>query len=353
MLELNYVPLVEIIRGEMVESVHYGSYCVVDQAGKLLAQAGDPNLVSYPRSALKPFQALPFLEQGGAEFYQLSCEEIAMMCASHAGTAAHCNLLAGMHKKIGITAAELACGVHWPYDAAARDEMKLAGKTPTELNHNCSGKHSGMLAFARMKGFPTEDYLEMTHPVQLTIREVIAAMAGMDPNEMPVGIDGCSAPVFGLPMAKMAWMVAKLADPAGLPNARRAACQKITSAMMAHPLMVAGPGQFDTDLMTVAGGKVFSKGGAEGYLIIGVMPGVLAEGSPGIGLVIKISDGDAHGRARACVGLTILQALGVLDAHDLDQLKAFGNVPIKNWRGLVVGEVRPVFPCPDNSAMWV
>lgn len=344
-----YVPLVEVTRGEMVESVHYGAFSVVDREGHLLASAGDPDFVAYPRSALKPLQVLAFIEAGGDSFFDFTGEDIAIMCASHAGTDAHSAVLQGMQQKIGITDAALACGTHWPYDAETRDAMKLAGQTPTTLNHNCSGKHSGMLAFARMIGASTENYLDLSHPVQIAIRETIAELVAMAPNQMPVGIDGCSAPVYGIPMLNMAWAVAKMADPGGLAHARATACRKITAAMMAHPLMVAGPGQFDTDLMTEAGGKVFCKGGAEGYLIMGVMPGVLAEGSHGIGIAIKIADGDALGRARSAVGLTILQALGVLDEAALADLQAYGNKPLKNWRGLRVGAVRASFDYPDFS----
>lgn len=343
----NYVPLVEVTRGEIVESVHYGAFCVADHEGRLLAQGGDPELITYPRSSLKPFQALPLIEQGGSAFFGFSVEEIAIMCASHAGTAFHQSVLAGMHQKIGITEADLACGVHWPYDAETREAMKLAGQNPTPLHHNCSGKHTGMLAHAILRGLSTQDYLDLQHPVQVTIRECLAEMVGIEPGEMPAGLDGCTAPIYGVPMAKMAQGVAKMAEPSGLGKARAAACQTITHAMMANPVLVAGPGQLDTDLMTVAGGKVFSKGGAEGYHIIGVMPGVIDASSPGIGIAIKISDGDSRGRARSSVSLTLLAALGVLDEDDLARLDTYGNIPVTNWRKFQVGEVRSVFSLPD------
>ncbi|MFU8826790.1 MAG: asparaginase [Brevefilum sp.] len=351
MQAFNHVPLVEVTRGEIVESVHYGAFCVVDREGRLLASAGDPDWLTYPRSSLKPLQALPFIEHGGAQAFGLSEEEIAILCASHAGTAQHVAVLQSMHEKIGLAAADLACGVHWPYDTKTREAMKLAGQEPTELNHNCSGKHTGMLAFARLRGYPTQNYLDLDHPVQVAIREILGEMAGLDPQQMPVGIDGCSAPVYGISMRKMAQAVAKLADPTQLATQRSEACRRITAAMMSFPFMVAGPDQFDTDLMTAAGDKVFSKSGAEGYLILGVMPGVIGDNSPGVGIAIKISDGDARGRARASVGLTLLMAMGVLTQGELDQLDAYGNVTIKNWRELPVGEVHPVFERPDFMKM--
>jgi L-asparaginase II len=349
MEHVEHIPLVEVTRGGIVESIHYGAFCVVDRGGKVLAQAGDPELMTYPRSSLKPFQVLPLLEQGGVAAYGLSTEEIAIMCASHAGTALHQSVLEGLHRKIGITEADLACGIHWPSDAETRTAMKLAGLAPTQLHHNCSGKHSGMLAAALMLGVSKEAYLDPGHPVQVSIRKTVAEMVDMDSEEMPLGTDGCSAPVYAIPLRKMAHAVAKMADPAGLGQVRAAACRIITSAMMTSPIMVAGPHQFDSELMIVGGGKLFSKGGAEGYQIIGVMPGVIAEGSHGIGVAIKIADGDPHGRARSSVSLTILSALGILNDQDLARLGAYGNVPVKNWRGLVVGEVRPAFSWVDLS----
>jgi L-asparaginase II len=343
MQEWDCTPLVEVTRGEIVESTHYGAFAAAYPDGRLLAWAGNTNLVTYPRSSMKPFQVLPFIERGGADRFRFSGQEIAIMCASHAGTDQHVQVLEGMHKKIGISEDDLACGVHWPSDAETRSAMQKAGIEPTPFRHNCSGKHTGMLAHARMRGIETKGYLDPRHPVQVSIRETLAEMVEMEPNAMPIGIDGCSAPVYGIPLHRMAHGVAKLADPKGLNENRAEACRTITAAMMAHPLMIAGPGKFDTLLMTVAAGKLFSKGGAEGYQIIGIMPGVIQKDSPGLGIAIKISDGDPRSRARTAVALKILYDLGVLDDGDLGELAPFGSVPVKNWRGTAVGEIRCVF----------
>jgi len=345
------VPLVEVTRGEIVESIHFGAFVIADPMGRILASQGNSDLMTYPRSSMKPFQALPFIERGGAEVFDFTEQEVAIMCASHAGTDLHRTVLKKMHEKIGISEEDLACGVHWPGDADTRDRMKVAGEKLTPLHHNCSGKHTGMLAHACLRELEKKDYLDPQHPVQVTIRETLGEMVGMMPDEMPLGLDGCSAPVYGIPLLNMAQAVAKLADPAGLEDGRAEACRKITAAMMAHPVMVAGPEKFDTDLMTVADGRVFCKGGAEGYQIIGVMPGVLGEASPGLGIGIKISDGDPNGRARTSVSLTILESLGVLTRVDLDALESYGNVQVRNWRKLIVGEVRPAFTL-DPLKAW-
>lgn len=343
MKSLDCAPLVEVTRGEVVESIHYGAFAVVDSQGKVLGHKGNPLLMTYPRSSMKPFQVLPFIERNGAEAYDLTEQEIAIMCASHAGTDLHRDVLLGIHQKIGLSESDLACGVHWPGDAETRNAMIKAGKEPTALRHNCSGKHTGMLAHACLRDLQKKGYLDPQHPVQITIRETLVEMVGMNPDEMPLGIDGCSAPVYGIPLQNMAHAVALMAEPLNLNQDRQLACHKISAAMMAHPMMVAGPGKFDTELMTVAKGKVFCKTGAEGYYVVGVMPGSIGQNSPGVGIAIKISDGDHTGRARASVTLTILSALGVLIEEDIENLASFGNVLVKNWRELVVGEIRPAF----------
>ena len=337
------VPLVEVTRGNIVESIHFGAFCIVDSQGKELGCAGKPELMTYPRSSMKPFQALAFIERGGDSAYNLTDQEIAIMCASHAGTDLHVAVLKKMQEKIGISEADLACGSAWPHDAQTRLRMKKQGEKPSPIRHNCSGKHTGMMSHDSLRKLDKENYIDPNHPIQVIIRQVLGELVGLHPAEMPLGIDGCSAPVYGIPLRNMAQAVANLADPVNLDPKRCEACRKITTAMMNNPVMIAGKGMFDTELMSLVPGKVFSKGGAEGYQIVGVMPGVIEDGSPGIGIAVKIADGEHGFRARSSVILTILLALGVLSEKDLKHMTAFGNIPIYNARKLTVGQVRPVF----------
>ena len=260
-----YEAVVELTRGGIVECVHFGAMAVVDSAGNLLASLGDPKLVTFPRSSMKPLQAIPFLEDGGPEHFGLSEEEIAILCASHHGTDEHVRVLRSIHAKVGLQESDLQCGVHWPSDKATALAMRERGEEPTPYRQNCSGKHSGMLAQALLHDYSKDNYLSMENPLQQRILKTVAEMCETKPKEMPIGIDGCSAPVFAMPLYNFALAMARLADPENLGKERAAACRKITHAMMAYPEMVAGPGALDTALMHVMQGKAAVKGGAEGY----------------------------------------------------------------------------------------
>ena len=201
-----------------------------------------------------------------------------------------------------------------------------------------------MLAFARQQGWSTADYLDFTHPVQQQILRAFAAMTGLPETDIALGIDGCSAPNFAVPLFNAALAYARLIDPAGLSPLRAAACEAITSAICTHPEMVGGPGRFDTTLMAITGGRILAKGGAEGYQSLGLRPGALGPGKPGVGIAVKISDGDEPGRARPAVVLEILRQLGVLSEAELEALAAYGpSRPVQNWRKLAVGIARPSF----------
>lgn len=339
-----FVPLMEFTRGSTVETVQFGALAVTDAAGNLVASCGDPQTVTFLRSTAKPFQLLPFIEAGGPQHFQFTQQEIALMCASHSGTDQHYAVISHLQQIAGIKESDLMCGVHPPGHKKTAEAILLRGETPTANRHNCSGKHSGMLAFARMNGEPLESYLELHHPVQQRILKTFAEMCGLPIQSVLLGTDGCSAPNFAVPLQNAAWAWAQLADPAELPAGRANAIHTIVQSMIAHPDMVGGPERFDTLLMQTAAGRVVAKGGAEGYQGIGLLPNALHPGSPALGIAIKISDGDGYGRAVSAVALEVLRQLGLFTPVPLEALAAFGPIkPITNWRKLIVGEMRPVF----------
>jgi L-asparaginase II len=355
----NHVPLLEVTRGSIVESIHYGSLVISDNTGKVIAGAGDPDAVVFLRSSSKPFQVLPLVELGGMEKFGLTDRELAVMCASHNGTDEHVKVVSGIQQKLGVSAADLLCGTHTPGDPVTAERMFLQGEANSPLRHNCSGKHTSMLAQCLLQGFPTEDYINPSHPVQKRIIQTFSEMCGVPVGEIVLGTDGCSAPVFAIPLRAAAYAFARLADPSAFPEPRRSALQRIFTAMTSHPDMVAGPGSFDTELMTVGIGSILTKGGAEGYQAVAVLPGASGEGSPGYGITLKISDGDlaqrdrsvpvahiAHdggGRARTTVTVELLRQLGALKEDQLEQLKDYLPRPVYNWRRIEVGEIRPCF----------
>lgn len=345
-----YQPIFELTRGQIVESVHFGAFVVVDSHGRLLASLGDPQTVTFLRSSAKPFQALPFIERGGGQKFGLTPKEIALMCASHSGTDEHVETIKAMQAKIGIDLSDLQCGMHDPLHQATRDAMLLRGEKTNPYRHNCSGKHTGMLAHARLRDLPLTDYLDFHHPVQETILQTFAEMCDIPLEKVELGIDGCSAPNFAVPLYNAAYGFARLCDPFALTAERAAACRTITAAMIAHPEMVAGPERFDTALMRAGAGKIVVKGGAEGYQAVGVLPGVLGANSPGLGLALKVSDGDTNDRARAGATLSILRSLGVLDESQLAELASFGpEKQLSNFRELHIGESRPAFAWSDTQ----
>ncbi len=340
-----FEPLVELTRGPLVESLHIGALAVVDSAGRLLASVGDPQYTTYLRSSSKPLQALPLLELGGAQAFNLSEAEIALTCASHTGTDLHFNVVTALQARIGLAESDLLCGTEPVTDEPTRDALIQRGEKPTPNRHDCSGKHTGFLALALLNGFSKQDYINPRHPLQQLVIKTFAQMIDYPLDKIVVGIDGCSVPVFGVPLYNAALGFARLCDPSGLALERAAACRQVTHAMTAQPIMVAGPGRFDSVAMELGQGKFISKGGAEGYQVVGILPGAIAPGSPSIGIAIKIADGDRIGRAKPIVATEILRKLGLLSEEqirtDLAQLAAR---PVTNWRNLEVGQMRPVFP---------
>jgi L-asparaginase II len=356
MLPINYSPLIEVTRGRIVESTHFGAYAIVDSMGKLIASQGDPGLCTFLRSSAKPFQALPLVERGGVEKFHLVERELALICASHSGTDEHLSVINGLQRKIGIQESQLLCGTHPVSDEPTAQAMLLRGEQTRINRHNCSGKHTGMLAHAKMRELTLDDYIKPDHPIQKTMLDAFSKMCNMEPEKVHTGIDGCSVPTFAVSIRQAAYAVARLCDPSRLETTRAEACVKITHAMTMNPDMVAGPGRFDTDLMIIGEGLILSKAGAEGYQIVGLLPGALGAGSLGIGIALKISDGDLGGhirptfpgistdsRARPIVILSILKKLGALKSIQMEKLAGYDARIICNWQKIPVGEYRTTF----------
>jgi len=330
--------LVEVWRGGRVESEHRGAIAVVDAQGKLLAHIGDVELTSYLRSSAKPFQLLPLIESGAADRFGFTDRELAVIAGSHSGEPRHVEAVQSILNKIGLSESELQCGAHVPFNPDAAKALRAAQREPTPLYNNCSGKHSGMLAQAVDRGLSTHDYLDPRHPVQITIRQRLADLAGLSYDEVGIGVDGCSAPCFAVPLKAAARAFAQLAD------AQDNALARVARVMVQYPEMVAGEGRLDTDLMRAANGDaaystLFSKGGAEGFHGIGVFA---RDTRSAFGIAWKIGDGDGKRGGHPAV-IEALRQLGLLDEAALAALRSYHAWPVTNHRGLEVGEVHANF----------
>jgi L-asparaginase II len=316
--------LVEVVRGGEVESVHRGAACVVDTAGRVLHRWGDIDHPVCPRSAVKPFQAIPLVESGAADAAKLGLEELSLACASHAGEPAHVTRVSAWLDRIRCTPADLECGTHLPTNSEAAETLLRAGQAPCTLHHNCSGKHTGFLTLARHAGWPTGGYTEASHPVQRGAIEALARMAGCDPAGWPVVRDGCSAANVFLPLHALARAWAHLGT--------TAATTRLITAMKAHPVLMSGHGQPCATMIGALKGHAVVKTGAEG-----VYAAVLPERS--LGIAVKIDDG--AGRASVIAMAAILTWLDAFTPESVDTTHMLRTPPVKAAAGAVTGHLRP------------
>lgn len=330
-----FAPIARVVRGDRDESWHLGVAAVVTPEGRRVAHLGDPGAGTFVRSAAKPFQAMALLVAGGEAEYGLSDADVALVCASHGGTPAHAERAAALLARGGFSQADLACGAHPPLDAGAAEALRQAGREPTPLHNNCSGKHAGMLLATRLLGLPADGYLDPEHPLQRANLERIARLCRLPETEIAVAVDGCSAPTYHLSVEAAARGYAALADPAaaGLADAERSAAGRAIEAMAAAPEMVAGPGRFTTRLIEATGGRVVGKEGAEGFYAVAV------RGPAALGVALKVADGGE--RCRDGVVLDLLRLAGCLSAEELSRLKPFHAPERRNHRGKLVGRVVP------------
>lgn len=343
---------IEQLRGNTVESRHRVSAAVTDAEGRLIAYCGDPNLVTFMRSAAKPFQAIPLIEDGAAERFGVTSQEIALACASHNSEPYQVELVGAFLNRIGLSEGDLACGPHRPLsaelalvDADGATDLGLSSKTATRtsqtassgtsaqpqssprsrLASNCSGKHAAMLALAKHHGWPTAGYHVADHPVQERCRQTVARWAAVAKESMGEAVDGCGVVTFALPLSRMALTYAKLA------SSNEPAAGTIVRAITSHPDLIGGRGRSCTALMQRYPGRVLAKVGAEGVYGAALL-------DRGIGIALKVEDG--HNWAAVVALLVVLDQLG-LDPSPRDLLPEFARITIRNTRGEIVGHLQP------------
>lgn len=330
------VELVHITRGGVVDCVHRGHLVVVDHAGEVRFAAGDTDAVAYLRSCAKPFQALAVIRSGAADLFAFTPEELAVMAGSHNGTTEHTHIVEGILEKIGAGKEALLCGVGAPISRSAYESLLLSGQRPSVLQHNCSGKHSGMLAACRAQGWDMATYLQADHPLQQMILQITAELAGMNADDIVLALDGCGVPTFGLPMRSIALLFARLGTTA---LDESSDLGYIARVMQQHPLLFSGEGRVDASIVRATNGRLVAKDGAEGLLGIGVP-------DHDAGIALKISDGNQ--RAHIPAAAALMRGMGCISQDEADTLEKLMPSVVRNNHGQPAGEMRAVFSMSNS-----
>lgn len=326
--------LVETIRTNLIENTHLGSIAIVRSDGSVLHELGCTERLTYFHSSAKPIQGIAALETGIVEEFGLDLREIAVIVSSHSGESEHINVLKGLIGKIGVDENVMECGIAEPVNKEVLKVLYSEGLPISKLYCNCSGKHLGMIAASKVRGFPIEDYHKPDHPVQKLVRRVIAEFCAVNPENIAEGIDGCSVPVFAVPLKNMALAYANLCNLDFLGGRYKKSQNYVVSAMNMYPEMVAGKRRIDTELMKRFGSRMIVKIGAEGVFCAGI-PG------KALGIALKIEDGAARAVGPAII--EVLVQLRIIERGEAEGLMEFWYPPLLNNKGEVVGETRPVF----------
>lgn len=321
--------LVEVTRGNRVESRHRGAVAVVDSGGAIAFSLGDIEAATFPRSACKAMQALPLVESGAADGYGFGNREIAFACASHSGEPAHVELAASMLKAAGRGEDTLECGAHWSFQQNVLLDQARSLDRPGQLHNNCSGKHAGFICACCHSGRDPKGYVAYDHPLQAEIRDAMSSLTGTRLTRDNAGVDGCSIPTYCVPLKGLAHGFAKMASGAGLGQLRAKASKRIIDACMAEPFYVAGTGRTCTRLMEIAPGRIFAKTGAEGVFCAAIP-------ERGFGIAVKCDDGASRAADSIIAGILARY----FDDDIRAKLTGIANYSMRNWNGITVGEVR-------------
>ncbi|OMF62162.1 L-asparaginase [Paenibacillus sp. FSL R5-0490] len=324
-----------VYRGTFMESTHNIHVAVVNGKGEVLYSYGDPGRLTFPRSSMKPFQAVAVVETGAADQYQYEEADLSLICASHSGEHFHRRRVMSILGRTHLEEEALQCGTHIPRDMESYNELIRSGGELTPVFSNCSGKHSGMLTAVVHMGEDVDSYREVTHPHQQRILDVIEEVCGYPKDQIEISVDGCGVPVHRLPLKHAAMGFARLAQPfAWSEGERPRALERIRKAMTKHPEMVGGTDRFDTDLMKAFNGRIAAKAGAEGVQCLGDV-------ETGLGIAIKVEDGSA--RAVSVATMEVLKQLGIGDEHIYQQLSEYVNAPVLNARKDRIGHIEANF----------
>lgn len=324
--------LVEVTRGNRVESRHRGSVVVVDTEGGTVVEIGDADRPVFPRSCIKAIQALPLVESGAADAFGLGDAELALACASHSGEPAHVSGAAEMLARVGLDETALECGAHWPGSQEAMLELARSGGAPSQLHNNCSGKHAGFLCTCNHLGLAHRGYVDYSHRYQAMLRGTMEEVTGAIHDEGNVGIDGCAIPTYAIPLRALALGFARMGSGLGMGVERMKAARRLLAACMAEPFFMSGTGTMDLALIEAGEGRIFVKTGAEA-VYVAALPTL------GLGVAVKCDDGGT--RASEAIVAEVLAGLFSGDHALSVRLRELARPAVKNRKGVAVGQVRP------------
>lgn len=322
--------LVEVYRNQVLESFHRGVICIVNQKNEVVFSVGDVHQICYPRSAMKLLQVIPLLVHGGIERFNFTLEEIAVMCGSHNAEADHLRVVNSILQKVGLTPADLNCGPQYPSSKKDANALIKADLKPQHIHNNCSGKHAGMLATCMLMNWPIADYINPNHPLQQAIKEVCAILYEYPTQNMVTALDGCSAPIFSVPVINQAIAYKNLVSHTHLPLHIQQACKIIVDAVSKFPFMVAGSKRYCTDMMQITAPQIIGKTGAEGIFCMTFTEQKL-------GVCIKVDDGKMLPQYN--VAQAIVQASNLFTDDELAPLNHHLKADITNFNKLITGAI--------------
>lgn len=335
-----HTPVAAVLRGGLVESLHLGCIAIADTTGPIFA-AGDSTLPIFWRSTAKLHQALAFVAAGGANEFSLSQEELAIICASHNGEPRQVELVRSIFRKLSASPDLLRCGAQEPFNLKAAHELFCRGEKPSPLHNCCSGNHSGLIGLSKVLGAELPSYDRPEHPAQRAALKVVARFAGLEPEEIALGTDGCGIPTYSTSLERLALAYARLLHlPKSWPAEWATSATLIAKAIGAHPTLISGAGDFDAEFNRIFGGSAVCKTGAEALCAASFYPS--AQWPNGLGLAIKIADGLGT-RGRNVAFVACLEQLEIGTAEQRAALREAVAHDVTTRTGEVVGEIVPVF----------
>ncbi len=327
---MNFEKKVSVYRGDIEESIHFGAAAVVNSSGDLVHAVGNPELVAFPRSALKFIQAIALLETGAARAYNLGPRHFSLACASHAGEYIHINMVNEWLHQLGLNEDNLACGADYPMDRQALYAVLKRGSDPRRSFHNCSGKHAAFLTVCKHLDYPVENYHLLKHPVQQMFVKNLGIVAELNAYQLDWEVDGCGFPAPALKLVQTAHAMARFADPSALPESMLTSVKSLQAAIAKYPEYMSGTTDLARRVIDATNGKVLIKIGAEGFFVAAVPQSKL-------GIALKIADGSVRGAQFFIVDL--LNELDLIDHEASKTLKQRLNHDVFNSRGEKVGRI--------------